>query len=90
MKATEGAIIDVFRTDEPVIDKWAFVLNEVNPYNNYHTMIATSETGFGFSQFCEGFYEPGEANRHLGERPRIIGEALVNHVLGRLRQEEYE
>ncbi len=83
-------IIDVFRTDASVIDQWTFVFNAVNPWNGHHTMLSTDNTGFGFSQFCEGLYTPGGDNAHLGERPRYIGERLVNHVLGRLREGEYE
>ncbi len=82
-------IIDVFRTDEPVIDQWTFVFNAVNPLNGYYTMLSTDNTGFGFSQFCEGRYTPGGDNAHLGQRPRIIGEALVKHVLGRCREGAY-
>ncbi len=81
-------IIDVFRTDEPVIDQWTFVFNEVNPLNGLYTMIATDNTGRGFSQFCEGHYTPDGDNAHLGERPRVIGETLMNHVLGRLTEGE--
>jgi len=88
MKAAEGTIIDVFYTDESVIDKWTFVLNEVNPFTGYHTMIATDNSGFGFSQFCEGQYDPDGDNSHLGEQPRYIGERLVNHVLARLTEGE--
>ncbi len=80
-------LIDVFRTDDPVIDKWTFVLNEVNPLNGYHTMIATSETGQGFSQFCEGQYDPDGDNSHLGERPRYLPEGLMEHVLERMSYE---
>ncbi len=61
-------------------------LTKLTPYANYHTMLATDETGRMFSNWTEGFYEPGEANPHLGERPRLIGELLVNHVLSRLEE----
>lgn len=82
-------IIDVFYTDDPVIDKWTWVLNETNPYNHsYNAMIATDNTGRGFSQMCEGLYEPGGDNAHLGYRPRLVGESLVNHVMGRLTDPE--
>jgi hypothetical protein len=37
-----------------------------------------------FSKWTDGFYEPGEANSHLGVRPQLIGEALVNHVIARI------
>src|SRR5262249_19705842 len=78
-------LIDVFKTDELVIDKWTFVLNERDPWTSYYTMLGTDEDGHLFSQFTSGFYEPGEANPHLGERPRLIGEALLNHVLERTK-----
>lgn len=80
-------IIDVFRTNESVIDQWTFVFNEVNPLNGYYTMLSTDSTGWGFSQFCEGIYDPNGENAHLGERPRYIGERLVPHVLGRMSDE---
>ena len=81
-------LIDAYRTDDPVIDKWTFVTDEVNPWNGYSTMIATDDTGRGFSQFCEGLYEYDGENKHLGYRPRLIGETLVNHVLGRMTEGE--
>lgn len=81
-------IIDVFKTDEPVIDRWTFVFNEVNPFNGCTTMLSTDNTGFGFSQFCEGQYTPDGDNSHLGERPRYMSEVLLNHVLRRM--EPYE
>jgi len=77
-------LIDVLKTDESVIDQWTFVFDEVNPYNGYHTMLSTDNTGWGFSQFCEGMYDPDGDNSHLGERPRFIGETLVNHVIARI------
>lgn len=80
-------LIDAFRTDEPVIDTWTFVFDERDPYTNYYTMLGTDDDGRMFSQFTSGFYEPGEANTHLGERPRFIGETLVNHIIGRLSDE---
>lgn len=80
-------ILEVFKTDEPVIDQWTFVLDETNPLNGCYTMIATDNSGFGFSQFCEGQYEPGGDNSHLGERPRYMPEGLLNHVLERLVDE---
>ncbi len=80
-------LIDVFKSDEPVIDQWTFVFDEVNPYNGCYTMLSTDNTGWGFSQFCEGLYAPGSANAHLGERPRLISEYLVNHVIERIGDE---
>ncbi len=77
-------LIDCFHSNEPVIDTWTFVFNEVNPLTGYYTMLATDNTGWGFSQFSEGLYRPGGDNAHLGERPRYIGERLVNHVLRRV------
>lgn len=88
-EADQFRLIDVFRTDTPVIDKWTFVFNETNPYNHgYYTMLATSETGWGFSQWTEGDYDPGGDNAHLGYRPRRIGETLVNYVLSRMTEGE--
>lgn len=77
-------LIDCFYSNEPVIDRWTFVFNEVNPFNGYHMMLATDDTGFGFSQFCEGLYHPDGDNSHLGYRPQYIGGRLVDHVLGRI------
>lgn len=79
-------LVDCFHSNEPVIDAWTFVLNEVNPDNGYYTMLATDNTGWGFSQFCEGIYTPDGDNSHLGERPRFIGEALVNHIMRRMSE----
>jgi hypothetical protein len=81
-------IIDVFVTDDPVIDKWTIVTNEKDPWTGYNTMLGTDETGRDFSQWTSGFYELGELNPHLGVRPRLIGEQLVNHVIGRLELPE--
>lgn len=80
-------LLEVFYTDEPVIDKWTFVFDETNPINGYFTMLATSETGRGFSQWTEGMYEPGGNNDHLGNRPDIIGPWLVEHVIERMSDE---
>lgn len=90
MSASERLqLLDVFRTDAPVIDCWTFVFNEMNPsYRGYHTMLATSETGQSFSQWTEGEYDPDGDNAHLGYRPRFIGETLVNHVLRRMTEGE--
>jgi hypothetical protein len=77
-------LIGCFHSNEPVIDTWTFVFNEVNPLSGYYTMLATDNTRWGFSQFCEGLYSPGDDNSHLGERPRFIGEALVNHLMKRV------
>ncbi len=79
-------LIDVFYLDGPVIDQWTFVLDEVNAWNGYNTMIATSSDG-GFSQMTEGLYEYDGENKHLGSRQRLIGEVLVNHVIARMRDE---
>lgn len=82
-------LIDVFCTDEPVIDKWTIVTNETNPYNHgYHTMLATDNTGWGFSQWTEGRYTPDGDNSHLGNQVCLIGGTLLNHVLRRLEPME--
>lgn len=78
-------LIDCFYTKEPVIDRWTFVFDERDSWTGYYTMLGTDDHGRMFSQFTSGFYEPGEANLHLGERPRLIGQVLVNHVLERMR-----
>ena len=80
-------LIDCFY-QEGVIDCYTFVFDEQSPMTGYYTMLATSEEGRGFSQWTEGMYDPDGDNSHLGERPRIIGERLVNHVLGRLTEGE--
>ena len=74
---------------EGVIDCYTFVFDEQSPLNGYFTMLATSESGRVFSQWTEGMYDPdpGGDNVHLGERPRMIGETLVNHVLERMSYE---
>ena len=79
-------LLDCFY-QEGVIDCYTFVFDEQDPLHGYHTMLATSETGGAFSQFCEGLYEPGGDNAHLGARPHVIGEALVNHVIARMKDE---
>ena len=76
-------LIDCFYQNG-AIDCYTFVFDERDQWTNYYTMLATDHDGRMFSQWTEGFYEVGEANPHLGERPRSIGETLVNHVLGRL------
>lgn len=75
-------LIDCFYQDG-VIDCYTFVFDERDQWTNYSIMLATDHDGRMFSQWTEGFYEPGEANPHLGQRPHLIGEALVNHVIAR-------
>ena len=83
------ALIASYHTDEPVIDKWTHVFNERNPSNGYWTMLATDNTGFRFSQFCEGMYTPDGDNSHLGnEVCLLIGSALHKHVLARMHAGE--
>lgn len=82
-------LIASYHTDEPVIDKWTHVFNERNPYNGHWTMLATDNTGFGFSQFCEGMYDPDPDgdNSHLGnEVCLLVGSALHKHVLARMHE----
>lgn len=83
-------LIDVYHTSEPVIDTWTFVVDEVDPTTGYYDMLATSETGHVFSQWTSGEYDPDGENSHLGERPRVIGELLVNHVIARMSHEPHE
>jgi hypothetical protein len=59
-------LIDCFYTKEPVIDRWTFVFDERDSWTGYYTMLGTDDHGRMFSQFTSGFYEPGEANLHLG------------------------
>jgi hypothetical protein len=79
-------LIDTFYTDESVIDKWTHVFNEVNPFNGYYTMLATDNTGFGFSQWCEGQYTPDGVNSHLGNQVCLIGGVLLRHVMARMAE----
>lgn len=79
-------LIDTFYTDEPVIDKWTHVFNEVNLFNGCHTMLATDNTGFGFSQWTEGSYTPDGDNSHLGYQVCLIGGVLLNHVMQRMAE----
>ena len=81
-------IIDAFYADEPVIDRWTVVFNETNPFNGCHTMLATDDTGRGFSQWCEGTYEPAGDNSHLGYQVCLIGGVLLRHVMGRMAEGE--
>lgn len=85
-QAEPFTIIDTFYTDEPVIDKWTIVFNERNPFNGCNTMLATSNTGWGFSQWCEGLYTPDGDNSHLGNQVCLIGGVLLNHVLQRMAE----
>lgn len=77
-------LIDVYRTDDPVIDRWTFVFDKRDLLTGYLAMLATDCDGRTFSQWTEGFYDSEGANSHLGARPRLIGETLVNHVLRRM------
>lgn len=79
-------IVDVFRTDDPVIDCWTFVFDERDPLTGYLAMLSTDYDGHMFSQWTEGFYNPHGDNYHLGEHPRLVGETLVKHVLGRMTE----
>jgi hypothetical protein len=82
-------LLDCFyQRDIPVIDRYSFVFDERDPRTCYYTMLATSETGGDFSQWTEGYYEPGGKNLHLGERVdfQSLGKALVEHVLGRMEE----
>ena len=80
-------IIDAFYTDDSVIDRWTTVFNEVNPYNGYHTMLATDDTGFGFSQWAEGTYSPDGSNEHLGNQVCLLaGSVLLRHVMQRMHE----
>jgi hypothetical protein len=78
-------LIDCFYP-EGMVDCYTLVFDERDPWTNYYTMLATDDhDGRVFSQWTAGFYEPGEANPHLGERPRLIGETLLHHVIGRMQ-----
>lgn len=69
------------------IDCWTFVTDDVDLLTGYRTMLAVDETGAAFSQFTEGMYEEGGDNSHLGERPRLMNERLLNHILDRMSHE---
>ncbi len=82
-------LVDCFyQRDIPVIDRFTFVTDERDPRTGFRTMLATSETGASFSQWTEGFYEPGGKNLHLGQRVdfQSVGKVLVQHVLGRMEE----
>lgn len=83
---SEFRLIDAYHTDEPVIDKWTMVFNEVNPQTGYYTMLATNDTGFGFSQWTEGAYDPDGPNEHLGHQVCLIGGTLLRHVTERMHE----
>ncbi len=77
-----------YQRDIPVIDCYTFVMDERGSRTGFRTMLATSETGSAFSQWTEGYYEPGGKNLHLGERVDFhsLGTVLVEHVLGRMEE----
>ena len=79
-------ILDAFYVDEPVIDRWTIVFNEVNPFNGLYTMLATDDTGRGFSQWTEGRYTLEGNNSHLGYQVCLIGGVLLRHVLARMAE----
>lgn len=81
-------LIDAYRTDDPVIDRYTFVFDEVDPLTGCNTMLGTDHDGRMFSQWTEGSYDQDGNNAHLGERPRFIGETLVNHLLRRMTEDE--
>lgn len=83
-------IIDAFYLDEPVVDHWTIVTDEYNPCTGYYSMLATDNTGWGFSQWTEGRYTPDGDNSHLGNQVCLIGGTLLNHVLRRLEPMEGE
>jgi hypothetical protein len=82
-------LLDCFyQRDIPVIDPYTFVFTERDPATGYRTMLGTSATGAAFSQWTEGYYEPGGKNLHLGQRVdfQSVGPMLVAHVLGRMEE----
>jgi hypothetical protein len=76
-------LIDCFY-QEDVIDCYTFVFDERDPWTNYSTMLATDHDGRRFSQWTEGYYDPEGSNTHLGHRPRLMSERLLNHILERI------
>jgi hypothetical protein len=78
-------LTDAFYTTEPVIDHYTFVFDKRDPWTGYYSMLATDHDGF--SQWSSGFYEPGKASHHLGERPRVMSERLLDHLLARIADE---
>jgi hypothetical protein len=81
-------ILEILKTDEPVIDNWTTVFDDVDPLTGDYLMLATDHDGFMFSQWTDGQYEPDGDNSHLGYRPRLMSEALLDHILWRMRDDE--
>ena len=79
-------LLDVLRTNEPVIDRWTFVFDERNPHNGCYPMLATDDDGGMFSQWTEGYYEPDGDNSHLGNQVWLIGGTLLRHVMQRMAE----
>jgi hypothetical protein len=82
----EMKLIDGFYQDG-VIDCYTWVLDDRDPRTGSYTMLATDSDGVMFSQWTEGQYEPAVSNSHLGERPRLMSERLVKHILARMSDE---
>jgi len=70
-----------------VIGCWTVVKDERDPQTGYRTMLALVYDARMFSQFTEGYYEPGGGNSHLGAQVCLMGKHLVEHVAGRLRED---
>ena len=81
-------LIASYYTDDPVIDKFTHVFSETNPYNHgYYTMLATDNTGWGFSNWTEGQYEEGGDNSHLGNEVCLLATSgLYHHVQARMHE----
>jgi len=82
-------VIDAFYQDG-VIDCFTIVFDEQSPINPYYyTMLALSRYAVAFSQFTEGYYEPGTLNEHLGSRVTFdeLDDRIKDHVRDRLAYE---
>lgn len=86
---THSEVVAVFDNGGKTLDRYTFVTKQVNKYNGFYTMLGTSETGEGFSQFSEGQYTPDGDNSHLGKQVRWseLSEELQKHAASRLDQE---
>jgi hypothetical protein len=82
-------LLDCFHhRDIPVIDRYTFDFAEHDPRTGYYMMLATSATGSAFSQWTEGYFEPGGNYLRLGERVDFqrLGNVFVEHVLERIQE----
>jgi hypothetical protein len=81
-------LLEVLKMDDLVIDNWTTVFEEVDSLTGDYLMLATDHDGHMFSQWTDRDYLPGGDNSHLGYRPRLISEALLQHILWRMGDDE--